>query len=73
MPYVVRKDNYPNQDIRETIRIHGLTFWLVASELGISEITLSRWLREEPLSENKRKVIESAVRNLCEKRSQNEQ
>ena len=67
MPYIMKKNEYPNQDIRELIRSHGLPFWLVAAEAKISEATLTRWLREEPLSENKREVIETAVRDLCEK------
>lgn len=70
MPYMFEKDKYPNQDIRESLRAHKLPFWLVALELGISEMTLTRWLREEPLSENKRVLIETAVRDLCEKRGE---
>ena len=41
--------NYPvaNKDLRLLMKQAGLPLWRVAKSMGISEITLSRWLRVE--------------------------
>jgi transcriptional regulator with XRE-family HTH domain len=53
----------PNDDIRLFVRQKGLYLYEVAEQLGISEITLSRWLRK-PLKEEKKQAIIKAVNEL---------
>lgn len=52
-----------NADIRSIIRKLGLTQWLVAEKMGISEATFTRWLRKE-LSDEERKQIFNAIEEL---------
>ena len=52
-----------NEDIRKTIKAAGLKQWQVAKELGISEATIIRWLRDE-LNEERRNAIFSAIESL---------
>lgn len=53
----------PNDDIRLFVRQKGLYLWQVADQLGVSEITLIRWLRK-PLKEEKKQAIINAVNEL---------
>ena len=55
-----------NTDIRTLLRQNRVRQWQVAMELGISEVTLSRWLRF-PLSVEKRNAILKAVQRITEK------
>ena len=55
-----------NTDIRTLLRQNRVRQWQVAMELGISEVTLSRWLRF-PLSVEKRNAILKAVHRITEK------
>lgn len=55
-----------NTDIRALLRQKRVKQWQVAMELGISEITLSRWLRF-PLSVEKRDMILNAAQRITEK------
>lgn len=54
-----------NREIRITILAHGLRNWQVAKAMGIHEVTLSRWLREELTPERRERVL-AAVRSLSE-------
>lgn len=49
-----------NLDIRLMIKENRLCHYEVAREIGISEFTFCKWLREE-LSNDKRKLILSAI------------
>lgn len=55
-----------NTDIRALLRQKRVKQWQVAMELGISEITLSHWLRF-PLSVEKRDMILNAAQRITEK------
>lgn len=55
-----------NKTIKEAIRKAGVKQWQVAAELGISEATIVRWLRQE-LTEERRKAILSAIEALSRK------
>ncbi|WP_035445130.1 hypothetical protein [Atopococcus tabaci] len=49
-----------NSHIRELIKEQGVYQWEVAEALGISEVTLIRWLRK-PLEEEKEKEIIKSI------------
>ena len=52
-----------NAEVRRAARIAGVPLWKVAASIGVSEITLSRWLRL-PLSEEKENRILTAISML---------
>ena len=52
-----------NMDIRIAAKEHGVPLWRVALSLGISEMTLHRWLRV-PLAEERKTTILGAIRDL---------
>ena len=49
-----------NREIREAMRIAGMTRWQLADAAGVSEPTLYRWLRHE-LSDEKRQRLLAAI------------
>lgn len=59
--------NTTNSDIRALIYRNGLRHWEVAEKIGISNSTLSVWLRKE-LPDDKRKRVEQAIKELSESR-----
>ena len=50
----------PNQDVREALQNKGMKQWELADMLGISEFTLTRWLRKE-LTEDKKELLLKAI------------
>lgn len=52
-----------NQDIRQELRDSNIPFWLVARHFGVSEVTFSRWMRDE-LSEARRQKIRAFVATI---------
>lgn len=59
-------------NIKEKIRESNFRQWEIAEAMGISEFTLSRWLRRpENLSNDKTRVIEATIEEL--KRSASEE
>lgn len=56
----------PNDDVRLFIRQKGLCLWQVADQLGVSDMTLFRWLRK-PLKDDKKQAIINAVNELEKK------
>lgn len=58
-----------NYDVKEYARRHGVFLYEVAHKLGVSEPTLTRWLRLE-VSENRKSAIMNAIDELAaEKRA----
>ena len=53
-----------NQDIRDYAAKKGVYFWEIAMELGISEPTMTRWMRVE-LPEDKRREIEWIIDDIA--------
>ena len=49
-----------NQEIREALQNKGMKHWELADMLGISEFTLTRWLRKE-LTEDKKELLLKAI------------
>lgn len=54
-----------NLDIRLQAKSNGLYLWQIAQQIGISEVTLCRWLRFD-LPEQRRNQIETAIKQLSE-------
>lgn len=52
-----------NQAVRQAAKTAGIPLWKVAASIGVSEPTLTRWLRF-PLSEEKEARILSAISAL---------
>lgn len=48
-----------NKEIRELASQKGVYLWQLAGELGITDATLSRWLRKELSKEMKIKCIKA--------------
>ncbi len=60
-----------NQDIRDYAAKRGVYFWEIAMKLGISEPTITRWMRVE-LSADKRREIEQVISDIAATKSQSE-
>lgn len=52
-----------NQTVRRAARAAGIPLWRVARAIGVSEPTLTRWLRV-PLSEDKERRVMAAIAAL---------
>ena len=59
-----------NQDIRDYAAQKGVYFWEIALKLGISEPTMTRWMRVE-LPEDKRRVIGQIIDDIAGSRPHN--
>ena len=53
-----------NAKVRVAARIAGVPLWKIAKQIGISEPTLTRWLRI-PLSAEREMLIMTAIENLA--------
>ncbi len=49
-----------NQEVREALQNKGMKQWELADMLGVSEFTLTRWLRKE-LTEDKKELLLKAI------------
>lgn len=54
-----------NEGIRKLAKANGIPLWRIAHEIGVSEPTLTRWLRF-PLSEERERQILAAIDELSE-------
>ena len=51
-----------NMDLRKAIMSHGLYMWQVARMCGVTDVTFSKWMREEmPPDDPRRKRIMQAL------------
>lgn len=48
-----------NQKVREALQNKGMKQWELADMLGISEFTLTRWLRKELTEEEKEQLLKA--------------
>ncbi len=48
-----------NSELKQKIKKSGFTLWQVAEQIGISEMSLIRWLRSERDTRNQDKVIKA--------------
>ena len=56
-----------NDDIRKILKEKRVTQWETAAELGVSDMTLQRWLRFE-LPEEKKEMILKAIDKIVAER-----
>lgn len=49
-----------NQEVREALQNKGMKQWELSDLLGVSEFTLTRWLRKE-LTEDKKEQLLKAI------------
>ena len=54
----------PNQDIKDTLKLYGLTQYELSKTLGIGETTLYRRLRDE-LPEDQKQEYMNAIKKLA--------
>ncbi len=61
------KEDYEveNYVIRQKAREKKIPLWRIAAELGISEPTITRWMRF-PLTSEREKLVESAIDKLSQ-------
>ncbi len=53
-----------NKKVRNAARVAGVPFWKIARKIGISEPTLTRWLRV-PLDADREALIMVAINELA--------
>ena len=58
-----------NKDLKDAFRVAGIRQWEVAEAMGVSEMTLVKWMRVE-LSEERRQRILTALEQLTQSRTE---
>lgn len=59
-----------NKDLRDEMRIANVRQWEVAEAIGISEMTMVKWLRRE-LSDSKKVLIREGISKVVQQHKQN--
>ena len=59
-----------NKDLREEMRIANVRQWEVAEAIGISEMTMVKWLRKE-LDDSKKALIREGISKVARQHKQN--
>ena len=59
-----------NKDLRDEMRIVNVRQWEVAEAIGISEMTMVKWLRRE-LDDNKKALIRDGISRVARQHKQN--
>lgn len=59
-----------NKDLRDEMRIANVRQWEVAEAIGISEMTMVKWLRRE-LDDNKKAMIREGISRVARQHKQN--
>ena len=59
-----------NKDLRDEMRIANVRQWEVAEAIGISEMTMVKWLRRE-LDDSKKALIREGIRKAAQQHKQN--
>lgn len=59
-----------NKDLRDEMRIANVRQWEVAEAIGISEMTMVKWLRRE-LDDNKKVLIREGISSVARQHKQN--
>lgn len=58
-----------NEKLRNQAKEAGVRLWQIGDELGVSEMTIVRWLRK-PLSEDKETQIQTAIQRIVRRRKE---
>lgn len=48
-----------NGKIKETLQKNRVFYWEIADKLGVSEVTLCRWLRHDLPEDKQRKILKA--------------
>ena len=56
--YLDNKVTKANMAVRNALKEHGMPQWKLATMIGISEVTLIRWLRQELPEDYQKELIE---------------
>lgn len=56
-----------NKEIREQAKAKGVKFWEIGVAMGVSEATITRWLRVE-LDEEKKAAMMEAIEKIANER-----
>lgn len=59
-----------NKDLRDEMRIANVRQWEVAEAIGISEMTMVKWLRRE-LDDSKKELIREGISKVAQQHKQN--
>lgn len=59
-----------NKDLRDEMRIANVRQWEVAEAIGISEMTMVKWLRRE-LSDSNKVLIREGISKVAQQHKQN--
>ena len=59
-----------NKDLRDEMRIADVRQWEVAEAIGISEMTMVKWLRRE-LDDSKKALIREGISKVARQHKQN--
>ena len=59
-----------NKDLRDEMRIANVRQWEVAEAIGISEMTMVKWLRRE-LDDNKKALVREGITKAEQQHKQN--
>ena len=59
-----------NKDLRDEMRIANVRQWEVAESIGISEMTMVKWLRRE-LDDSKKALVREGIRKAAQQQKQN--
>ena len=59
-----------NKDLRDEMRIANVRQWEVAEAIGISEMTMVKWLRKE-LDDTKKALVREGISKVAQQHQQN--
>lgn len=59
-----------NKDLRDEMRIANIRQWEVAEAIGISEMTMVKWLRRE-LDDNKKSLVREGIVKAAQQHKKN--
>ena len=59
-----------NKDLRDEMRIANVRQWEVADAIGISEMTMVKWLRKE-LDDSKKALVRKGIAKAKQQHKQN--
>ena len=59
-----------NRDLRDEMRIANVRQWEVADAIGISEMTMVKWLRKE-LDDSKKALVRKGISMAAQQHKQN--
>ena len=59
-----------NKDLRDEMRIANVRQWEVAEAIGVSEMTMVKWLRKE-LDDSKKALVREGINKAAQQHKQN--